>query len=316
MEPQPNVRAHSPAEIVRGAHYLIPPASPAGHAAVLMVPPENRASSSTQPIRLTLPDGFTPLPEQGVTESGLPRRILCNADGAVMALVPAGVFTLGTNTGPPESRPEHPVYVSAFYIDVQEVTLARYLKFMDDNKNSKKPQATPDLPKNAGEPLDYPALGVTFRDASNYARFYNKSLPTEAEWEKAGRGTDGGIYPWGNGRPLWHPQRSLGMMSPVGTFSADLSPYGVVDLSGNAREWVSDWYLPDLFQQRAAQAGSVVRDPQGPNRPPESLEHVVKGGGPRGWELFYRSPGSTRNAIPDVGFRCVLRVTSGMLAGE
>ncbi|MCA8996405.1 MAG: SUMF1/EgtB/PvdO family nonheme iron enzyme [Planctomycetaceae bacterium] len=309
---EPNFVSYAPNEVVRGSHYLIPPVEGKGFADVLVVPPPNDSEIHFE-TRLKLPEGFVPIEEQGVHPNGLPHRIQSVKDQMEMALVPGGLYQMGTNTGPQNARPEHLVYVSPFYVDVHEVTLTQYLKFNDDVRASEKPFAYPGQPGNKDDGPNHPALGIQFSDAMNYAKFYGKSLPTEAEWEKAARGSSSGIYPWGNGRPLWSPARTFGQITSVGQFLADTSPFGAVDMSGNAREWVSDWYAEDAYTQSLPSDGSPLRDPTGPIRQRATNNHVVKGGGEQGWELYHRGPGSPRDRIPDVGFRCVLRVTPEML---
>jgi formylglycine-generating enzyme required for sulfatase activity len=177
----------------------------------------------------------------------LPARII-GQDGAEMVLVPAGPFLMGSLEGEADERPAHTVDLAAFYIDRHEVTHSQYAAFIQatghkapiDWPNAKMPPAL----------AKYPVVNVTWADADAYARWAGKRMPTEAEWEKAARGTDGRIYPWGNdpakksasGTDALDPKRREGRTFPVGSFPDDLSPYGVMDMAGNVWEWTADWY--------------------------------------------------------------------------
>ncbi|MCA9089017.1 MAG: SUMF1/EgtB/PvdO family nonheme iron enzyme [Planctomycetaceae bacterium] len=256
---------------------------------------------------LKLPSGFEALPGD-VTESGWPKRIRCTADGMVLVLIPGGVTEVGTNSGPADCRPQHPAFVSDFYMDIHEVTVGQFLDLREQLRvNDKKLIAAP---SNERAEQNQPALGVSFNLAREYAEARGRSLPTEAEWERAARGNGSFTYPWGEGRPLWSRHREPGQMDPVMSFHSDVSPFGVFDLAGNAREWCADWYQNDAFKQALAPDGSPRRDWTGPQRGDPVGHHVIKGN-PRGWELWARSHETMTKGIPDVGFRCVLRIGSG-----
>jgi len=153
-----------------------------------------------------------------------------------MVLVPAGNCSLGADDGQAFFSP-HQEYVAGFFIDRCEVTQAEYKKFK------------PDFPVAAGDE-NKPVTHLTKAEAEAYLQSLGKRLPTAAEWEKAARGTDGRIYPWGND---WDYRKgnltakgrtgnfcSTGRMKPVGSFPQGASPYGCMDLCGNAFEWVAD----------------------------------------------------------------------------
>lgn len=120
-------------------------------------------------------------------------------DGAPMILIAAGPFTMGSNEGLPNERPEHSVTLDSYYIDQYEVTMTRYRTFLE----SKNYQSPPTWDDEAATVVgDRPAVGMKWTDAAAYCQWAGKRLPTEAEWEKAARGTDGRRYPWGHMQPF------------------------------------------------------------------------------------------------------------------
>jgi formylglycine-generating enzyme len=250
-----------------------------------------------------LPNGFTPIDSAGYSVSGLPWRVRCDEDGAVMCLVPEGIFTQGSNAGPASAAPEHGALLDAFYIDMREVTYARYEKFRDGLSDKRRISRPVRPSKDPHEPV----LGVTWAEARAFAHWAGKELPTEAQWEKAARGTEGFKFPWGNGPFIWHRLREPGQIDLVGSFRGDVSPYGVFDLAGNAREWCNDWYVEKYYSQLVAEAGSTARNPAGPKSSTGANLRVVKGGDPN-WYVWART-GVAQNDHPnDVGFRCVLKL--------
>lgn len=165
-----------------------------------------------------------------------------------MVLVPAGEFTRGTNTRLSDEGPEHKVTLKAFYIDQYEVTNAQYKKFIDATGH-KSPQHF----ENRGYPhgkVDHPVVFVSWTDAEEYCAWAGKRLPTDEEWEKAARGSDGRNFPYGNefdfnksnGPVRWAQLKQEGDTTPVGAFEEGKSPYHVYDLSGNVWEWTASWY--------------------------------------------------------------------------
>ena len=154
-----------------------------------------------------------------------------------MVLIPAGFFEMGLDELPPDSpwgqenaKPKHKVRLPDFFIDRYEVTYGDYLRV-------DKTHVLDNYPKNR------PVTMVTWRDADRYCSALHKRLPTEAEWEKAARGTDARIYPWGN---RFDPEKpNIGKAPQVGgSFPEDKSPYGVFDMAGNVSEWTDSWYRP------------------------------------------------------------------------
>ena len=231
-----------------------------------------------------LPSGFTGLKEFGYTKGGLPRRIKCDKDDSVMALVSGGGTKIGVDGGPEESGPQWDAFVEDYYMDVTEVTLAEFNKFRDEQKKERK--RAPLAPLNDGDDPRMPALGVTWGDATVYLRWLGKEVPTEVEFEKAARGPDGFRTPWGNGREVWSAPRTPATIAPVGAFATDQSVYGIFDLAGNAREWTNDWFDPQAFQEVAGQTGKATRNWTGPKKATLSGHRVLKGNGPD-WSAWH-----------------------------
>jgi formylglycine-generating enzyme required for sulfatase activity len=165
-----------------------------------------------------------------------------------MVLIPAGKFIMGTNNRLPDEGPQHVVNLDAFYIDIYEVTNLQYKKFNDATK-----RRSPNHFRNRTFPegkADHPVTYVSWEDADAYCKWTGKRLPTDQEWEKAARGTDGRIFPWGNefdaknaNTPLrWQQIGAFGDTTPVGAFKGGVTPQGVYDMSGNVWEWTASWY--------------------------------------------------------------------------
>jgi formylglycine-generating enzyme required for sulfatase activity len=161
-----------------------------------------------------------------------------------MVYIPAGEFIMGSNERWEDESPEYVVYVPAFFIDKYEVTVAGYKKFLDATGYP----APSDFEKlNIEEWGDYPMINVNWFDAVAYAKWAGKRLPTEEEWEKAARGTDGRTYPWGmvfDPKKSNNPQLDSTHAKKVGMYEAGKSPYGLYDMSGNVWEWVDapSWF--------------------------------------------------------------------------
>ena len=167
-----------------------------------------------------------------------------------MVLIPAGKFIMGTNERMPDEGPQHTVYLDAFYIDKYEVTNLQYKKFIDATKHrSPKNFTNRTFPEGKADP---PVTYVNWYDATDYCSWAGKRLPTDQEWEKAARGTEGRVYPWGdtfdirkaNMPQRWITLKQEGDTTPVGAFEGGVSVYGLYDMSGNVWEWTSSWYLP------------------------------------------------------------------------
>ena len=164
-------------------------------------------------------------------------------DGAEMVRVDAGPFLMGSLAGDADEAPARRVLLPEFYIDKYEVTHQRYAQFLAATGR----RAPVDWPGGAMPPklAAHPVVNVTFDDACAYAAWAGKRLPTEAEWEKAARGTDGRVYPWGNsaqGRKTASGADGKERLWPAGSFPDDVSPCGAFDMAGNAWEWTASWY--------------------------------------------------------------------------
>jgi formylglycine-generating enzyme required for sulfatase activity len=164
---------------------------------------------------------------------------------ASMAYVPAGEFIMGSNERWDDEAPEHISTTNAFFIDLNEVSNTDYKVFVDATQRIHPfhwPEGNLPLGKE-----DHPVVYVSWFDANEYCSWAGKRLPTEKEWEKAARGEEGLIYPWGNEWSLDksnNPYKNSTGTEPVGSYPEGRSPYGLFDISGNVWEWVASHYLP------------------------------------------------------------------------
>ena len=239
-----------------------------------------------------------------------PHEIL-GKDGAPMVLVPAGEFTMGSDKGDEDEFPVHHVVLNAYYIDKFEVTNGRFAKFVGAI-HSEPPWGFADKDTPVVH-ADRPVRWVSWMDAMGYCLWAGKRLPTEAEWEKAARGTDGRVYPWGNDLPTpVHAVYGLKeggeeTISIIGDRDKGQSPYGAYDLAGNLYEWVMDWYAEDYYLNFA---GSAASNPRGPA---EGTAKVQRGGSyvnsPYRLRSSFRTKGDPAEQDPNVGFRCAQDVS-------
>ena len=231
-------------------------------------------------------------------------------DTVPMVTIPAGEFLMGTpeGIGRADEWPQRSVYLDEFAIDQVEVTNERYMAFVKStgHQNPPNPYGTGLLMSvNGIEQL--PVVQTTWYDAKAYCSWAKKRLPTEAEWEKAARGIDGRLYPWGNEPPTakranfdreWDDEQTL---HAVGSLPDGDSPYGVKDMAGNAREWVSDWYDAEYYKH------APNRNPQGPDK--KGVVRSIRGGS---WHsptsditTSARGRGGFALQTHGTGFRCV-----------
>jgi len=253
----------------------------------------------TQPPTLThtpLPTS-TPEPTATFTPTPLPTLILDTFE-VPMVLVPAGEFVMGSDTNMAAARPAHTVYLDTFYIDQFEVTNALYLECAEAGVCTTGGSTRLHNPVFA----EHPVMNVTWYEAQKYCEWREASLPSEAQWEKAARGTDERTFPWGN-EPVTCERARYGdcgwFTVPVGQHPTGVSPYGAHDMAGNAWEWVYDWYDEDYYTY------SPAENPTGPESGTWKTE--------RGGAWFYHADLQTaiwRNQAPVtatyayVGFRC------------
>jgi formylglycine-generating enzyme required for sulfatase activity len=259
-----------------------------------------------------------------------------------IVIIPAGEFLMGSTSGPPDEQPQRRVYLDTFALDRYEVANTQYHRFLQATGRLAPPYWTGDAyPRHQA---DFPVVGVSWQDAADYCTWAGKRLPTEAEWERACRGDAGQTYPWGE---LWDPQRAnvdrtiehsqatpraaawdeaWGRLQattpapgnpglrPVGSYLTGASPYGVLDLVGNAAEWEADLY------NWSGYSDLPTRNPLGTG---PAWNHVLRGSS---WYDPYGEAGrvqemsrcAARNSAhiahdPRLGFRCA---SSGPSMGD
>ena len=232
----------------------------------------------------------------------IPSILINPKDDAEMVLIPAGEFLMGSTDADKlandAEKPQRKVYLDAYYMYKTEVTVAQYRKFCTATVRK-----MPDAP-DWGWQDTHPIVKVTWNDAKAYADWAGAILPTEAQWEKAARGGDGRIYPWGS---TWDAAKcanwnnSKNGTKPVGSFPTGASPYGVMDMAGNAYEWCADWYGDDYYKN------APTNNPTGPAT---GDSRVIRGGS---WfnnyyggfyRGAYRHDYNPSNNNDIVGFRC------------
>ena len=293
----------------------------------------------------------------GAEKKAAPAKEIIGKDGGVMVLIPAGEFLMGSTTttieewskiddcGPAkqcnleDEFPQHPVMLDAFLIDKVEVPNAQYMKFVQAAKHRAPadPKGGEDRSRNLWEgskvppaAAGLPVVNVDWNDAKAYCEWAGKRLPTEAEWEKAARGPDGQVFPWGanwdrarlNSASLWANQDLLsydawatwwdgkgfdlleaktlaGVLKPGGSFPGGGSPYGVQDMAGNVSEWVADWVGSEFYH------ASPDRNPKGPDT---GEKRALRGGSwynhANGARVALRRDAFPNHRANTIGFRC------------
>ena len=259
-------------------------------------PPEPAVAAPTLPPEPGAPPVLEAQPAPEIQEAA---TIIRPADGMEMVLVPAGEFLMGDDASPfaPE-RPAHLVTLNDYWIDRTEVTNAQYRLCV-----GAEVCAEPKFWWNEALSGDAQPVLVTWDGARVYCEWVGGRLPTEAEWEKSARGTDGRTWPWGNEfeanrANLSDKQDGYGATAPVGSFPGDASPYGLLDVAGNAGEWVSDWYDQEYY------AHSPAQNPTGPGGGDQKIHRAPianGGGGPEKCRCTARYPVDPNW---EYGFRC------------
>gem|GEM_PF-616507 len=242
-------------------------------------------------------------------------------DGIVMVYIPAGEFIMGSDDGLDYEKPPHKVYLDGYWIGKTEVTVGQYKMFISEAGH----RSLPDYVSTYSPGDNHPVIGVSWDDAAAYCKWLTKKiglkfkLPTEAQWEKAARGTDKRKYPWGDSPPsgkkvnfadkqVWLKKKygwadkdiddGYAYTAPVESYPQGASPYGILNMAGNVWEWCNDWYGSDYYKN------SPGKNPIGPTGGPD---RVLRGGG---WYDFaplircaYRSSDDPSVRGYDVGFR-------------
>jgi len=283
----------------------------------------------------TEPSVNTEVPEIGSTR-------VSETDGMTLVYVPGGDFTMGSDSSSFASeRPVHTVSLDSYWIDRTEVTNFMFEAFVgqrayqtDAEKSGSSNGYNPDTNKseltqgadwqhplgpasNLTDLSQHPVVHVSWNDAVAYCEWAGRRLPTEAEWEKAARGTDGRTFPWGSdfdGTRLNFADVRLGAFwgnsifddgfqftSPVGIYPAGASPYGALDMSGNVWEWVNDWVDEAYYQSSP---------PSNPGGPASGEYRIVRGGSwhdpEDGQRAAYRGWAGPEDTDITLGFRCAL----------
>ena len=249
-------------------------------------------------------------------------------DGMTLVCVPANKFMMGSaasdTNAQDDERPQHEVTLSAYWIDKTEVTNRQFELFVKTTNYQTDAErlgsgvifngstwkdtkgAFWKQPKGPGSDLngksEHPVVLVSWNDAAAYCRWAGRGLPTDAQWEMAARGTDGRIYPWGNAVPDANRANfnyNVKDTTPVGKYSSGASPYGALDMAGNAWEWVNDGYDGNYYHV------SPGSNPPGPG---SGTNKVLRGGGWHGSDgnlrMAYRYDNLPTHRSYNLGFRC------------
>jgi formylglycine-generating enzyme required for sulfatase activity len=286
--------------------------------AVVGCKPQPVATSTATFIETPAPSfTITPLPQPTntpvfFTPTALPAETT-DAKGVVMRLVPAGPFTMGSSSGMPDEKPIHIVNLPAFYMDKYEVTNALY-KVCVDAGACQVPANTSfgihgGVHGTYGDPQfdNYPVIWVDWNRSKTYCEWRGARLPSEIEWEKAARGTDGRKYPWGDvidptfaNYGINVPDKYNGIFgktTAVGSYPKGQSPYGIYDMAGNVWEWVADWY--DVYPGGDLSANSAFG---------QQTYRVLRGGSwnddPDLLRTTFRGGNTPDTTVNYIGFRC------------
>jgi formylglycine-generating enzyme required for sulfatase activity len=254
-------------------------------------------TNTAVPILTSSPPEIVPTLGIGSTSSG--------QDGMRLLYVPAGDFIMGSNDDSEDEKPVHTVKLSAFWIDQTEVTNEMYQKCVEAKTGACTKPGT--LTQYADPAYaQHPVVFVSWQQAVDYCSFAGRRLPTEAEWEKAARGDDANVYPWGN-----QPKPNKNLLNSyltsiedttvVGSYPKGASPYSAFDMAGNVLEWVNDWF------DKAYYSSSPSMDPTGPGT---GDTRVLRGGSWQsdlyGVTTYHRASRNPKSASGTTGFRCAL----------
>jgi formylglycine-generating enzyme required for sulfatase activity len=301
---------------------------------------------ATHPIRLVIQvvtPTQTPRPTATIVDSGpLPPlqaeslTWVSPSDGMRLIGIPAGGFWMGSGDddvyAEPDEWPLRRVQLAGYWIDETEVTNAMYARCVSAGDCTPPPAVfgafSPHVYYGEASYDDYPVVNVTWQQAGQYCMWAGRRLPTEAEWEKAARGTDARRFPWewiGVADPeklnfcdqscnfAWHVagvDDGYPETAPVGSYPKGASPYHVLDMAGNVWEWTADWYSAAYYKQ------APLSNPPGPET---GIWKVVRGGSwldgvhvrslvyARSANRYYQSPETARS---DIGFRCAISAGS------
>ena len=252
----------------------------------------------------------------------IPKETIDLKDGMVLVPIPAGEFEMGSSKAEDpqtseEESPQHAVYLRDYWIDKTEVSNAQYAMCVADAEACTKPadhsSQTRDSYYDHSGYADYPVIFVSWGQAAAYCTWAGRRLPTEAEWEKAARGEDRRIYPWGssfdgtlvnycdvNCQNGWKDNRfddGYIETAPVGKYPDGASSYGVLDMAGNVYEWVADWFAPYSPDRQL--------NPQGPDL---GADRIIRGGSwgddPDHIRSSLRSRVNGDQTLNFIGFRC------------
>ncbi|MED5580315.1 MAG: formylglycine-generating enzyme family protein [Nitrospinota bacterium] len=256
------------------------------------------------------------------------------SDGSFLVFIPSGSFVIGSNNGDGDERPKRQIYVNSFWIDQHELSVGKFARFVIQTRhqttaerkgwswvwdsslkkgkgwwrkekgvNWKKPQGiSSDWKKMPDQPVSH----VTWFDADSYCKWAGRELPTEAQWERAARGDEERMFPWGNERNaknanLKGTKDGFDGVSPVGSFPQGASVFGVLDMSGNVWEWVSDWYASTHYQKMK------LKNPSGPLKGKKKVIRGASWGSKLLWSRVSNRYSRNRNYRNNkIGFRCVL----------
>lgn len=257
---------------------------------------------------------LTPVSTSASTPIPLPAEIT-DSSGTSMLLVPEGDFEMGSQSGADDEAPVHAVYLDGYYIDKYEATNAMYRSCVE--AGACKPPARADSRTRAdyyGNPAfdSFPVVYVDWSMANAFCSWRDARLPTEAEWEKAARGAEENVFPWGEGIHcgLANYAACAGDTVAVGSYPAGASPYGAQDMLGNVWEWVHDWYGADYYS-------SLPSGGENPQGPATGEKRVMRGGSWFNNESFVTSMAMRWKDNPlltmdDLGFRCARDAEAGI----